>query len=85
MLPAFTPELTAPPQPNPVAPGDRICVWEHGVKGDRTWWRCDAPALPGRPWCAQHLALYRLGRSRGRFYVQQAATRRQAEATARLA
>ncbi len=45
-------------------PVPRQCAWEHGVVGDRGYWRCDEPAVLGRPWCEHHVRLFQVGKSR---------------------
>lgn len=78
----ITPAMAPPPDPtcgqctDHRAPAERICCWENGVKGDRGWWCCDREALPGRPWCAAHIELWRVGKLRGRFYAAQVAGRK---------
>lgn len=43
-----------------------VCRWEHGIVGDRGYFRCDAPALSGRPWCKHHHHIYQLGKDASR-------------------
>jgi GcrA cell cycle regulator len=38
----------------------RTCQWPQGERGDWRW--CDAPAIEGKPYCAEHMARAFVGR-----------------------
>jgi hypothetical protein len=67
--PTETLELDAQPIiPDPVlitAPSPEIngCVWEEKLPGLVGVRRCNAPAAPGRVWCARHAAAFAAGKS----------------------
>ena len=44
----------APTTPRGNAPGGSPCCWPIGAPGERGFRFCDAPALPGRSYCAAH-------------------------------
>lgn len=61
---AMRPQIVAPPQDSHVAArsllravSKRDCCWPIGDPGTKGFRFCDAPAHPGKPYCAEHCAL----------------------------
>lgn len=54
----LTPRPSAPPPPPRPAPrlGNTACCWPIGEPGKTGFRFCDAPALYGKPYCAEHAA-----------------------------
>jgi GcrA cell cycle regulator len=53
--PAATPPRLAPVPPSQIR--TVACCWPIGDPGTKSFRFCDAPAVPGKPYCAEHAAL----------------------------
>jgi hypothetical protein len=49
----------APPEDVPLA----TCVWMEKPPGASRVRRCDAPVMPGRPWCPLHWRSHQIGKA----------------------
>lgn len=54
--PALKPVIVAPPPPLPAVPVGRVreCCWPIGEPRAKDFRYCDAPSVPGRPYCDEH-------------------------------
>jgi GcrA cell cycle regulator len=46
--------LKRPPAPRITAATGPACSWPEGHPGDKGFRFCDAPPVPGKPYCAEH-------------------------------